>query len=196
MNKKLALILALILTLFLMGSVSAGFFDFLNFGGDSHSNSNVVEDGQYCTADEVAAYIKEFHKLPSNYITKSEARNLGWQGGPLKNYAPGKSIGGDTFTNRQHVLPGAFRGAELELAAVSTLEEPAIAEQEWVEGVFLHLHESPSCGLAHKVEVVETWRLAIGLHTTHLAGEQIDFHLVVMVFGDLPLLVGLVETVA
>ncbi|WP_296853047.1 hypothetical protein [uncultured Methanobrevibacter sp.] len=81
MNKKLALILALILTLFLMGSVSAGFFDFLNFGGDSHSNSNVVEDGQYCTADEVAAYIKEFHKLPSNYITKSEARNLGWQGG-------------------------------------------------------------------------------------------------------------------
>ena len=105
MNKKLALILALILTLFLMGSVSAGFFDFLNFGGDSHSNSNVVEDGQYCTADEVAAYIKEFHKLPSNYITKSEARNLGWQGGPLKNYAPGKSIGGDTFTNRQHVLP-------------------------------------------------------------------------------------------
>ena len=89
MNKKLALILALILTLFLMGSVSAGFFDFLNFGGDSHSNSNVVEDGQYCTADEVAAYIKEFHKLPSNYITKSEARNLGWQGGPLKNYAPG-----------------------------------------------------------------------------------------------------------
>ena len=41
MNKKLALILALILTLFLMGSVSAGFFDFLNFGGDSHSNNTV-----------------------------------------------------------------------------------------------------------------------------------------------------------
>ena len=59
MNKKLALILALILTLFLMGSVSAGFFDFLNFGGNSHSNSNVVEDGQYCTADEEAA--KQLH---------------------------------------------------------------------------------------------------------------------------------------
>ena len=53
----------------------------------------------------MSAYIKEFHKLPSNYITKSEARDLGWQGGPLKKYAPGKSIGGDTFTNRQHVLP-------------------------------------------------------------------------------------------
>lgn len=106
MNKKLMFFLALILTLLLMGSVSAGFFDFLNFGGDSgSSNVNVVEDGQYCTVNEVAAYIKEFHKLPSNYITKSEARDLGWQGGPLKKYAPGKSIGGDVFTNRQHILP-------------------------------------------------------------------------------------------
>ena len=105
MNKKLTLILALILTLFLMGAVSAGFFDFLNFGSNSDSNVHVVEDGQYCTVDDVAAYIKEFHKLPSNYITKNEARDLGWQGGPLKKYAPGKSIGGDTFTNRQHVLP-------------------------------------------------------------------------------------------
>lgn len=107
MNKKLMAALALIIALFLMGSVSAGFFDFFNFGGgsDSSGSVNVVEDGQYCTADEVAAYIKEFHKLPSNYITKSKARELGWQGGPLKKYAPGKSIGGDTFTNRQHILP-------------------------------------------------------------------------------------------
>ena len=45
MNKKLMFFLALILTLLLMGSVSAGFFDFLNFGGDSgSSNVNVVED--------------------------------------------------------------------------------------------------------------------------------------------------------
>ena len=78
MNKKVVLILALILTLFLMGSVSAGFFDFFKFGGDSSSsNAVVVEDGQYCTVNEVAAYIKEFHKLPSNYITKNEARDLG-----------------------------------------------------------------------------------------------------------------------
>ena len=104
MNKKLVFIAALIIALFSVSAVSAGFFDFLNFGDDS-SDVDVVEDGQYCTVDEVAAYIKEFHKLPSNYITKSEARALGWHGGPLKDYAPGKSIGGDTFTNRQHVLP-------------------------------------------------------------------------------------------
>ena len=104
MSKKLVLIFALIIALFAIGSVSAGFFDFLNFGDDSSSVS-VEENGQYCTVDEVAAYIKEYHKLPSNYITKSQAKDLGWSGGPLKKYAPGKSIGGDTFTNRQGVLP-------------------------------------------------------------------------------------------
>ena len=107
MNKKIAFILSLIIALFLMGSVSAGFFDFLNFGDDSDSSIdvNVTEDGQYCTVDEVAAYIKEYHKLPSNYINKSEAKSLGWEGGPLAKFAPGKSIGGDVFSNRQGILP-------------------------------------------------------------------------------------------
>ena len=104
MNKKYILLIAFIIALFTVSAVSAGFFDFLKSSDDA-SDVNVVEDGQYCTVDEVAAYIKEFHKLPSNYITKKEANALGWHGGPLKSYAPGKSIGGDTFTNRQHVLP-------------------------------------------------------------------------------------------
>ena len=104
MNKKLVFILALVIALFTMASVSAGFFDFLKFGDDSSSGS-VDENGQYCTVNEVAAYIKQYHKLPSNYITKKEAKALGWHGGPLKKYAPGKSIGGDVFTNRQHILP-------------------------------------------------------------------------------------------
>ena len=105
MNKKLVLLIALIAALVSLSAVSAGFLDFLGLGNDDSSDVSVVEDGQYCTVDEVAAYIKEFHKLPSNYITKKEANALGWHGGPLKKYAPGKSIGGDTFTNRQHILP-------------------------------------------------------------------------------------------
>ena len=103
MNKKIIIIFALLVTLLSIGSVSAGLFDFLGFGSDN--NVSVVENGEYCTVDEVAAYIKEFHKLPSNYITKKEAQSLGWHGGPLKEYASGKSIGGDVFTNRQHILP-------------------------------------------------------------------------------------------
>lgn len=102
MRKKFILIFAIIIALLTLGSVSAGLFDFLGFGND---NVSVVEDGEYISVDEVSNYIKEFHKLPSNFITKKEARALGWHGGPLKEYAPGKSIGGDTFTNRQHILP-------------------------------------------------------------------------------------------
>ena len=65
----------------------------------------VSEDGTYDSKEEVAAYINSFHKLPSNYITKKEAKALGWHGGSVEKYAPGKCIGGDTFTNRQSILP-------------------------------------------------------------------------------------------
>ena len=104
MNKKAFIIVSFLFILFLsIASVSAGLFDFLN--GNDDTQVNVTEDGQYCTVDEVSSYIKKFHKLPSNYITKGEAKQLGWSGGPLKKYAPGKSIGGDVFTNRQGILP-------------------------------------------------------------------------------------------
>ncbi|MCQ2970873.1 MAG: ribonuclease [archaeon] len=120
MNKKLILIIASIVALFSIASVSAGFFDFLHWDDDS-DNINVVEDGQYCTVNQVSAYIKEFHKLPSNYITKKEAQSFGWHGGPLKKYAPGKSIGGDTFTNRQHILPDSdYKYIECDINANGT----------------------------------------------------------------------------
>ena len=40
---------------------------------------DVKEDGEYYTRDEVAAYIHLFRHLPSNFITKKDARELGWQ---------------------------------------------------------------------------------------------------------------------
>jgi ribonuclease. len=124
MNRKITLAVAILVVLLLMGSASAGFFDFLR-GSSSSSDVEVVEDGEYCTVDEVAAYIKEYHKLPSNYITKKEAQSLGWHGGPLKKYAPGKSIGGDTFTNRQHVLPDSdYKYIECDINANGTSRGP------------------------------------------------------------------------
>ena len=65
----------------------------------------VSEDGQYDTKDEVALYIYLYGHLPSNYITKSYAQSLGWQGGSLEPYAPGCSIGGDRFGNYEGILP-------------------------------------------------------------------------------------------
>lgn len=63
------------------------------------------ENGVYTSKDDVALYIRTYGRLPSNFITKDEARALGWDGGSLEPYAPGKSIGGDYFGNYEGLLP-------------------------------------------------------------------------------------------
>lgn len=67
----------------------------------------VDRNGQYTDKEHVAAYIHRFGCLPSNYITKSEARALGWSPteGNLRKVAPGMSIGGDSFGNYDGNLP-------------------------------------------------------------------------------------------
>ena len=102
MKKIIGLFIALFIVILTLSVGQSNLFD--SSDTPTISNVTVVEDGQYCDKENVSSYIKQFHKLPSNYITKSEAQKLGWQGGPLKKYAPGKSIGGDVFTNRQHIL--------------------------------------------------------------------------------------------
>ncbi|MBR0081242.1 MAG: ribonuclease [Clostridia bacterium] len=65
----------------------------------------VSEDGVYDGKDDVALYLHLYGHLPSNYITKAEAESLGWSGGSLERYAPGKCIGGDRFGNYEKLLP-------------------------------------------------------------------------------------------
>lgn len=65
----------------------------------------IDEDGAYYDKDNVALYLVTYHRLPDNYITKKEARALGWEGGALEPYAPGKAIGGDHFGNYEGTLP-------------------------------------------------------------------------------------------
>lgn len=62
-------------------------------------------NGSYYSKDEVALYIHLYNELPDNFITKKEAKNLGWSGGVLEDYAPGKAIGGDRFGNYEGLLP-------------------------------------------------------------------------------------------
>lgn len=71
--KKYVFIIPLVIALVSITAVSVGFLDFLGLG-NNHGDVNVVEDGEYCTVDEVSAYIKEFNKLPSNYITKKKLK--------------------------------------------------------------------------------------------------------------------------
>lgn len=67
------------------------------------------EDSAYYLAEDVALYIHTFGRLPENYVTKSEAQDLGWisEKGNLWDVADGVVIGGDRFGNREGLLPDA-----------------------------------------------------------------------------------------
>ena len=68
-------------------------------------NDIIDEDGSYFDKENVALYIHTYGRLPDNFITKDEARDLGWEGGSVEKYAPGKAIGGDKFGNYEGLLP-------------------------------------------------------------------------------------------
>lgn len=78
-----------------------------NTQATEETKAPVTEDGQYTSKEEVAEYLHLFGHLPSNYITKNEAQELGWVAsrGNLWKVAPGMSIGGDRFGNREGILP-------------------------------------------------------------------------------------------
>ena len=65
----------------------------------------IDENGKYYSKDEVALYIHTYGHLPSNYITKKEAKAAGWSGGSLEPWFPGCVIGGDYFGNYEGLLP-------------------------------------------------------------------------------------------
>lgn len=65
------------------------------------------EYGEYVSVEEVTSYLIQFGMLPCNYITKEEAKQLGWTAKKdnLAQIMPGCSIGGDVFQNREKLLP-------------------------------------------------------------------------------------------
>lgn len=65
----------------------------------------IDKSGTYFDIDSVALYIHTYGRLPSNFITKAEARKLGWESGSVEKYAPGRAIGGDHFGNYEGLLP-------------------------------------------------------------------------------------------
>ena len=73
----------------------------------STASVTIAEDGWYYSAEDVSLYLYTYDCLPGNYITKAEAEELGWEGGSLEDYAPGYAIGGDSFGNREGLLPDA-----------------------------------------------------------------------------------------
>ena len=56
------------------------------------------EDGTYNSAEDVSLYLYTYDHLPDNYITKDEARELGWTGGSSFPRPAGGSITSATLT--------------------------------------------------------------------------------------------------
>ena len=74
----------------------------------------VEEEGTYNSLEEVSLYLYLYGHLPDNYITKSEARDLGWTGGAVDKVVPGCAIGGDRFGNREGILPeGSYHECDI-----------------------------------------------------------------------------------
>ncbi len=121
MKKLLSLLLAaaLLLSLAACGVTDIIPEDLTEFGAEESetellSDTTAPEDilwpdpdGSYTSKEDVALYIHLYGELPGNFMTKNEARELGWEGGSLEPYAPGMCIGGDRFGNYEGLLPEA-----------------------------------------------------------------------------------------
>ena len=135
MKKRLLLLFTLLFTITLTACapLEAVLDDVLN-EMDTETTEEVGEesidrDGYYSTPEDVALYLYIYDELPDNYLTKAEARELGWEAseGNLWEVTDEMLIGGDYFGNREGLLPeedgrdyyeadvnydGGFRGAE------------------------------------------------------------------------------------
>ena len=109
MKKKLSSIFLTLLSLFMVFTMAAcGADDMAVVMTTTDTNANQTEldpNGTYTTKEDVALYIHLYGCLPDNFMTKDEARDLGWEGGSLEPYAPGMCIGGDYFGNYEGLLP-------------------------------------------------------------------------------------------
>ena len=89
---------------------------------DKSSPAALDEGGEYTSAEDVALYLHLYAHLPQNFITKKDARALGWNGGGLDDFEYGKCIGGDRFGNNEGLLPEAH-GRDYYECDIDTLHE-------------------------------------------------------------------------
>ncbi|HEY4544470.1 MAG TPA: ribonuclease domain-containing protein [Tissierellaceae bacterium] len=105
-NKILGLFLILSLLITLTSCINIQIND-SNEPNNIETEESINKDGHYLDLESVAEYIKEYEKLPSNFLTKKQAQDLGWiaKDGNLWDVAPNHAIGGDKFGNREGLLP-------------------------------------------------------------------------------------------
>ena len=75
-------------------------------------------NGSYDSKWDVELFIVTYGRLPNNFITKKQAERLGWDGGSVERYAPGKCIGGDRFYNNEGLLPRGYTYYECDIGTL------------------------------------------------------------------------------
>jgi hypothetical protein len=105
--KKKSPINAVLLILLVLGLQYSGLFDKVLHVFVTNEATHQIESNEKSTLDVVCNYILDYGELPSYYITKKEAYDLGWdpEKGNLWQVAEGSVIGGDYFANREGLLP-------------------------------------------------------------------------------------------
>lgn len=68
---------------------------------NNQEQESLSEDEYYYSVEDVSLFLHTYNRLPDNYITKSEAHDMGWEADDDS----GLVIGGDRFGNREGLLP-------------------------------------------------------------------------------------------
>lgn len=94
-----------------------GLTDDYDSGADEEESGDIAPDDEERQADawdepitdpqQIVNYLDAYGRLPDNFLTKKEARELGWDSSYnyVGDVAPGMSIGGDRFGNYEGQLP-------------------------------------------------------------------------------------------
>lgn len=74
---------------------------------ESAASEPEEKTGPIIAPQDIADYLFAHGQLPDNFITKNQAKQLGWdnQQNYVSDAAPGKSIGGDRYGNYEGTLP-------------------------------------------------------------------------------------------
>ena len=107
MKQRIKSLLAIVLSAMLLLTGCSSTLELPNGSAIGKPSATVQQDGTYTSKEDVAEYLDTFGHLPDNFITKKQARALGWDNakGNLDEVAPGMSIGGDYFGNYEGILP-------------------------------------------------------------------------------------------
>lgn len=101
--------------IFALAFLFTGCVDSKNLSND-FSDEKIIEDRAYFKKDDVIEYLDTYKKLPPNYLTKNEAKDLGWipSEGNLWDVTDKGVIGGDYFGNFERNLPeGDYKEADV-----------------------------------------------------------------------------------